>query len=168
MLGAEKTITVSNHPLPDDRTAKFQQVTQNDFISPDTFLYSLALTLGVSLFVSAFLLFPLVERITNAKQVQMMTGVNPLVFWGSNLAWDVSLLLVSTTLTIIVLVAMDGKQFFTTNRAFGSLLLLFVLHGLGAITFSYVLSFLAKSPATGFTVSIVLNILAGMYYYPTQ
>lgn len=43
----------------------------------------------------------------------------------------------------------------------GTFLLLFILHGLSAIPLSYVVSFLAKSPAAGFARLIILNILAG-------
>ena len=42
------------------------------FFQPDSFFNALTYVIGLSLFASAFLLFPLVERVTNAKQVQMM------------------------------------------------------------------------------------------------
>jgi hypothetical protein len=67
-------------------------------------------------------IFPLTERITNAKQVQLMTGVSPAIFWGSNLAWDISLLLISTLLTTICLVALDDKEAFTSHGALGKFL----------------------------------------------
>lgn len=119
---SSKSISVANHPLPQSRTARFQEVSTNEFFSPDAFFYALCLTVGVSFFVAAFVIFPLTERITNAKQVQLMTGVSPAIFWGSNLAWDISLLLISTLLTTICLVALDDKEAFTSHGALGKFL----------------------------------------------
>ena len=43
----------------------------------------------------------------------------------------------------------------------GTLFLIIILYGLGAIPFSYLISFLAKSQAGGFTICIMINILSG-------
>ena len=43
----------------------------------------------------------------------------------------------------------------------GTLVLIIILYGMSTIPFSYIVSFLAKTPASGFTMSIIVNILAG-------
>ena len=70
MYSCPKTLEISSRVK-----VKFDEIASGlTFFSPDSFFNSLAFVIGLSLFASAFLLFPLVERVTNAKQVQMMTG----------------------------------------------------------------------------------------------
>ena len=50
----------------------FQDIFQNlasGFLSPQIMFYGINLGAGLTTFVSIFILFPLTERITNAKQV---------------------------------------------------------------------------------------------------
>ena len=90
-----------------------------------------------------------------------MTGVPPLIFWGANLTWDFLLFLVSSLLLLIVVAISDTSYTYTTNGAAGTLLLVMIMYGLSTIPFAYVVSFVAKSPASGFTMIIITNILAG-------
>ena len=64
-----------------------------------------------------FLIFPLIERITNAKQVQIMTGIHPGIFWFANLTWDIGLLILSSLLAIIILIGMNAGSYFTSSYA---------------------------------------------------
>ena len=48
----------------------------------------MSLPFSLGLLTSLFVIFPLVERITNAKQVQIMTGISGYTYWLSNLIWD--------------------------------------------------------------------------------
>ena len=85
------------------------------FFQPESFFNSIAFVIGLSLFASAFILFPLVERVTNAKQVQMMTGVNPVIFWLSNLVWDFGLFFLSSLLLFMIVSVLDDTHTYTTN-----------------------------------------------------
>ena len=82
-------------------------------------LYCICLSIAICLLVSVFLIFPLIERITNAKQVQIMTGVHPGIFWFANLTWDIGLLILYSLLAIIILISMDAGSYFTTQGAGG-------------------------------------------------
>ena len=89
------------------------------FISPYIFTYGSLLSIAMSLLVSVFLIFPLVERTSGAKHLQMMTGLHPVTFWVTNLAWDFSIYLASSTLMIIFLMAFDYDKTFTSAQAPG-------------------------------------------------
>ena len=58
-----------------------------------------------------------------------------------------------------VICFMELKLLF--SGAGGTLVLIIILYGMSTIPFSYIVSFLAKTPASGFTMSIIVNILAG-------
>ena len=49
----------------------------------------------------------------------MMTGVNPLTFWLSNILWDGLLFLLSAVAFVVSLTALDNKDMFTANGATG-------------------------------------------------
>ncbi len=57
-----------------------------------------------------------------------MTGVNPVIFWASNLAWDGFLFLLSAALTTVILVALDEKDTFTSYGATGTLTAIIAYH----------------------------------------
>ena len=183
--GLENEITAINHPFARLGEVKFQDAISGDptaIVDPNAYSNSLALSIGTpqfscpkkseklrflllsgfSLFLSCFLLFPLVERITNAKQVQIMTGVNPFLFWFSNIVWDFMLFLLSMGLVLICMYAFDVNNTWSTNGSLGALALVLLVYALSALPFSYLISFMFKTPASGFTMIIVLNILAGM------
>ena len=64
------------------------------YFFPSVVIYAVQLFVGWMLFIGTFLIFPIRERLTNAKQVQIMAGVHPVIFWLGNLLWDFLLFLV--------------------------------------------------------------------------
>ena len=92
-----------------------------------------------------------------------MTGVNPLLFWFSNIIWDFALFLVSMALVLICMYVFSNNDTWTTHGSLGALALVLLVYALAALPFSYLISFMFKTPASGFTMIIVLNILAGTY-----
>ena len=44
-----------------------------------------------------------------------MTGVNPIIFWLSNLVWDFGLFFLSALLLVMVVVLLDTTNTYTTN-----------------------------------------------------
>ena len=117
--------------------------------------------LGLAILVSAFLIFPLNERATNAKQVQLMTGLLPGVFWISNLVWDFLLYALAAFIMFGIILGLDNNGTFLNYGAWGALALIILLLGWFGIPFSYAFSFLANNAAAGFAFLIIVNILAG-------
>lgn len=85
----------------------------------DVLTYVILLTMGMCLLVSLFIIFPIKERTSGAKHLQLMTGLHPVTYWISNLAWDYLIYLVSSALMLIVLMAMDHDKTFTSFQAPG-------------------------------------------------
>merc|ERR1719192_2468977 len=163
-LEANKTtkhsISLATHPLPEARTRSFETVAGNG-VDMITYAFGITLPLGLAILVSSFLIFPLSERATNAKQVQIMTGLHPATFWVSNLLWDLLLFLLSSLAMLGLILILDQHSTFLTYHAWAALLLIMVLLGVCGTPFSYVFSFLANNPASGFAFLIIVNILAG-------
>lgn len=93
----------------------------NGEISPFTLVYGVALSVGIGILTAAFLIFPLEERVTNAKQVQVMTGVDPATFWLANITWDLVIYVVSMAIMCAILFPLDSKDTFSSSGAPGQL-----------------------------------------------
>jgi len=123
---ANHSISVTTHPLKETNKAQFEQIASggSTFV---VFGYGIVVPIGLSILVSAFLIFPLNERLTSAKQVQIMAGVNPVLFWLANLVWDNLVYLVSGLLMFGGILALDDNQTFNDNGAPGALLLVIII-----------------------------------------
>ncbi|CAN7949929.1 unnamed protein product, partial [Ixodes hexagonus] len=53
------------------------------------------LPLATSLTIAAFVLFPIDDRVSNSKKMQLISGVSPLLYWLSNYTWDMLMGVVS-------------------------------------------------------------------------
>jgi len=154
------SINIGTHPLPEPRTQQFDIIAQGG-VSFITYGYGISFPLGLAILVSSFLIFPLSERATNAKQVQIMTGLHPGVFWASNVLWDMMLYIISGTIMFACILGLDKNETFLNYGAWGAFLIIIILLGSFGTPFSYVFSFMANNAASGFALLIIINILAG-------
>jgi multisubunit Na+/H+ antiporter MnhB subunit len=90
-----------------------------DDVSVASFLYATYIPLGLSLLTTCFIIFPLTERVTNAKQVQIMTGISGATYWLSNFLFDFVIYLVSILIMLGILVGMDTANIFSGSEAIG-------------------------------------------------
>eukprot|EP00095_Tigriopus_kingsejongensis_P011912 maker-scaffold111_size354240-snap-gene-2.29 protein:Tk11912 transcript:maker-scaffold111_size354240-snap-gene-2.29-mRNA-1 annotation:"atp-binding cassette sub-family a member 3" len=175
---SQHSITTSTHPLPENQKVSslvvglepisigflFQwrfELISSDFISPYVFAYGMALPQGLGVLISAFVIFPIIERVTSVKQVQLMTGLHPATFWLSHLIWDFVLYILAVLIMMAILLPLDKEQTFLGGEASGAMVLLVALFGLASVPMSYVFSFTCETAASGFALLIILNILSG-------
>nr|XP_027231595.1 ATP-binding cassette sub-family A member 1-like [Penaeus vannamei] len=149
-------ITTTNRPLPIDTTWQFR----TDF-STSALVYSSVMPLALCFLSASFLVFPLQERETKAKQVQIMTGAPVWALWASSFAWDFLAYMATALLIFIFFVAINPSNFFLAPQAAGVLFFLLMMYGWGSIPLSYVFSFLFKTAASGFAILTLINIVAG-------
>ena len=152
--GSDYGISVTTHPL-DSSSETAEQ------LSIASFLYATYIPLGLSLVITAFIIFPLTERVTNAKQVQIMTGISGATYWLSNFIFDMAVFMVSGLLMLGVLIGLDDLNIFLGAEAIGATVLLLLLYGLAGTAMSYFFSFLLKSSTAGFSLVFTINFVAG-------
>ena len=129
-------------------------------IPTSIFIYATSLPFSLGLLTSIFVIFPLVERITNAKQVQIMTGISGYTYWLSNLIWDQCIYFASAGLMIVLLYVLDTGGVVTNFGAMGGIILMTFLYGIAGTLFSYLFTFSFKTSATGFAAVIVINLFS--------
>ena len=155
------TIKTSSHPLVYNGRNEIN-VNSDEINNSTPFQYMTVCSFSLALLIGIFVIFPLKERVTNAKQVQMMAGVNPVVFWVSSFAWDFFVYSVIASLLAIILYLFDTRRILNTANGFGTLIFLFMLVGLGGIPWAYILSFPFKSDASAFSFFITCTTVTGV------
>ena len=121
-------------------------INEESLNNPAPFQYMTICSMSLALVLGVFAIFPLKERVTNAKQVQMMAGVNPFVFWFSNFVWDFLIYLIVAVLLAVVLYFFDSRKNLHTNNGFATLIFLYIMLGLAGIPWVYIISFPFKGP----------------------
>ncbi|KAK4327951.1 hypothetical protein Pmani_001612 [Petrolisthes manimaculis] len=151
------TISTTNRPLPPDRAWMFSVE-----FSTSSYVYAYMMPLALAFLSSSFLVFPLQERESNTKQVQIMTGAPVWALWATSFVWDMAAYLLTLVLILLSFVALDPNGYFTASgEAVGALIMLLFLYGFGSIPMAYLFSFLFQTAASGFAVLALVNIVAG-------
>ncbi|XP_018909305.2 phospholipid-transporting ATPase ABCA3 isoform X1 [Bemisia tabaci] len=116
---------------------------------------------GTSLLIltGSLIAFPIVERLNNAKQLQLMTGVSPVIYWMTTFIVDYAYFLIVSFLSVFVFV-ISGNLL-----AEAGVILCFILmiSGVSNILFAYVLSYFKKSYASCYSLYLNINLFVGTY-----
>ena len=134
------TILTSSNPMIYNAQRDIT-INEESINNPAPFQYMTICSMSLALVLGVFAIFPLKERVTNAKQVQMMAGVNPFVFWFSNFVWDFLIYMIVAVLLAVVLYLFDSRKNLHTNNGFGTLIFLYIMLGLAGIPWVYIISF---------------------------
>ncbi|MPC11281.1 ATP-binding cassette sub-family A member 3 [Portunus trituberculatus] len=145
--------------LPCDCLAAVMELSDNN-TSGSSLVYSMMMPLALALLTASFLVFPLQERETKAKQIQVMTGAPLWGLWLSTFIWDYLTYLASSLVIFAAFMIGDTQKYFTVDAAPAALLLLLLLYGWGSIPLAYVFSFFFQTAAAGFAVLTLISIVA--------
>ncbi|XP_028967478.1 ATP-binding cassette sub-family A member 1 [Galendromus occidentalis] len=156
LTGRSSSVTVSNHPFEPE-----------SFKPPMVSIVSAMRTVGV-LFVgivfayvsSATIITPIQERVRKSKLIQTMSGVKPIVYIGSNFAFDTTTVFLNLMLCFLVMLCFNPAHGFTTfGETIPASILVFLAFASSATPWAYIFSYLFNNSSTGFSVFNTLNIL---------
>lgn len=158
------TITVVNYPLPFSEDS----LIPSQSFSVGNMGFQVAFSLGFSMaFVSAFfIIFYVKERVSKAKHLQIVSGVEVVPFWLSALVWD---LVISLFPVVGVIITFAGFQEdgFNTSIELGRIVVVMVCFFWSILPATYVFSFIFSVPLTGFTTMAVINVITGVALFMT-
>ncbi|KAI9562460.1 hypothetical protein GHT06_009893 [Daphnia sinensis] len=155
---SEYRLTVTNHPLPFDDFSKLNNDASSSSLG---FQVGFNISFGMAFLAASFVIFLVKERVTKAKHLQFVSGVNFVTFWLANMTWDFINFLVPCAGILITFLCFKEDGFISFEQQ-GRLVLVFVLYGWAMLPLMYLLSFLFSIPATGFTRTTMFNIFTGM------
>lgn len=121
------------------------------------FTRSVFVPLATAFIVATFSIFPVIERTTQVKALQLMTGLSSLLFWTSNLVFDLLIYLIAWTVTGFLL-NLEYPLRADTNAALLVLIMAFSVLG---ISTSYFVTSFAKTTAGAFTFVLLLFFFGG-------
>lgn len=156
-LGADYSIDVTNSPLP------FRvESTMSMLMAGNNMGFQLATNISFSMaFVSSFyLMFYIRERVSKAKLLQFVSGLNVSTFWITSFIFDFATYILTALILVITLIAFQEDGWSTISEltpAFVSL----VLFGFSMLPMTFVSSLLFSVPSTGFVRMTIFFIFTG-------
>ena len=103
------------------------------------------------------------EKSNKVKHIQLVCGMNKLVYWASTFVWDLAWYAIFILL-VLALYAAFQDPFYTAPEVVPVFLLLLICYGLAVAPWMYALSFLFSSPATAYVLLFCLNFFAGFAF----
>nr|XP_033770847.1 phospholipid-transporting ATPase ABCA1-like [Geotrypetes seraphini] len=151
-------ITAYNHPL---NLTKQQMSDMSLAFSSTDVVVSICVIFAMSFIPASFVLFLIQERVSKAKHLQFVSGVNPVVYWLSNFAWDMCNYLVPCVIVIILFLCFQQKAYVSSSNL-PVLILLLVLYGWSITPLMYPSSFIFSIPSTAYVVLTSINMFIGI------
>ena len=155
----ERLISVSNHPL----SSQIPKLNPSSIVFGWGVTCLLLIPITVPFLGASYVLFPISERISKAKLLQLMTGLSTLMFWLSNFVFDLLNHSIVVIIIYIIFAIFDfnGIFFGRMDSALALLLMLFMF-GFASIPLAYLFSLVLGKPTTGFAVLVIIYLLFGV------
>uniref|UniRef100_A0A3B5A5W3 P-type phospholipid transporter n=1 Tax=Stegastes partitus TaxID=144197 RepID=A0A3B5A5W3_9TELE len=151
-------ISAFNHPL----NLTKEQLSQVALVTTSVdVLVSICVIFAMSFVPASFVVFLIQERVSKAKHMQFISGVQPLLYWVANFIWDMCNYIVPATLVILIFVCFQQKAYVSSTNL-PVLALLLLLYGWSITPLMYPASFFFKIPSTAYVVLTSVNILIGI------
>lgn len=144
-----------NCPLPKQGEDAFEEVQGS--ITP--FLIALFILLAFSFLAASFVMFLVTERVTLAKHVQFVSGVNALVYWTGSYAWDLCNITFSNIMILIAIAFFDNAAYTDGDRLWAVAIVL-ELFGFAVLPLVYLASFIFKQSSSAFAWLSVMFFVA--------
>ncbi|KAJ0055813.1 hypothetical protein NL108_012856, partial [Boleophthalmus pectinirostris] len=151
-------ISVSNHPLnltKEQLNFVVMMTTANDIV------VSICVIFAMSFIPASFVLFLIQERVSKAKHLQFVSGVNPTVYWLANFVWDMCNYAIPCFIVIVIFLCFQTKSYVSPPNL-PALILLLLLYGWAITPMMYPASFVFSVPSTAYVVLTCINLFIGV------
>lgn len=156
-LGPDYSIEVVNSPLP------FRvESTMSMLMAGNNMGFQLATNISFSMaFVSSFyLMFYIKERVSKAKLLQFVSGLNVSTFWITSFIFDFVTYILTALVLVITLIAFQEEGWSSINDLMPAFVSL-VVFGFSMLPMTFVSSLLFSIPSTGFVRMTIFFIFTG-------
>lgn len=156
-LGTNYSIHISNYPLPFKVESAAGLLT-----GPNNMGFLLATNIPFAMaFLSAFyVVFYIKERISKAKLLQFVSGLNVSVFWITSFLFDFTTYIISAVVVILILLTFQEQGWRTASELFTAFMCLMIF-GFAMLQLTYVLSMFFSTSPIGFVCTTIFFILSG-------
>lgn len=123
---------------------------------------TLMVILAFSIVPASFLLLPINERISNAKHLQFVSGVSPLLYWISNFTWDMINFMIPVLACMVIFLLAPVLPLIGDWTSALCTLTIFIFYGFAIIPTMYPFSILFDTPSLAFVSLSIGNFIIGM------
>ncbi|XP_068603937.1 retinal-specific phospholipid-transporting ATPase ABCA4-like [Brachionichthys hirsutus] len=154
----EYGITAINHPL----NLTKEQLSEITVLATSVdAVVAVCVIFAMSFVPASFVLYLIQERVTQAKHLQFVSGVSPLVYWTANFLWDMVNYSISAAMVVEIFIFFD-KKCFTSSTNLRPLIALLMLYGWSVTPMMYPMSFLFSVPSTAYVSLSCINLFIGI------
>ncbi|XP_032366681.1 retinal-specific phospholipid-transporting ATPase ABCA4 isoform X4 [Etheostoma spectabile] len=154
----EYGITAINHPL----NLTKEQLSEITVLTTSVdAVVAICVIFAMSFVPASFVLYLIQERVTQAKHLQFVSGVSPLVYWMANFLWDILNYSISAAMVVEIFIFFD-KKCFTSPTNLQPLISLLMLYGWSVIPMMYPMSFIFSVPSTAYVSLSCINLFIGI------
>ncbi|XP_030636239.1 phospholipid-transporting ATPase ABCA1 [Chanos chanos] len=151
-------ISASNYPL----NLTKEQLSYIAFATTSTdVIVSICVIFAMSFIPASFVLFLIQERVSKAKHLQFVSGVNPTIYWLANLTWDMCNYIVPCLIVILIFLCFQQKSYVSPPNL-PALILLLIMYGWSITPMMYPASFIFSVPSTAYVVLTCINLFIGI------
>uniref|UniRef100_A0A3B5KYM5 ABC transporter domain-containing protein n=1 Tax=Xiphophorus couchianus TaxID=32473 RepID=A0A3B5KYM5_9TELE len=122
---------------------------------------SICVIFAMSFIPASFVLFLIQERVSKAKHLQFVSGVNPTVYWLTNFVWDMCNYIVPCFIVIVIFLCFQQKAYVSPPNL-PALILLLIFYGWAITPMMYPASFIFSVPSTAYVVLTCVNLFIGI------
>ncbi|XP_034145341.1 retinal-specific phospholipid-transporting ATPase ABCA4a isoform X3 [Esox lucius] len=151
-------ITAINHPLNLTKEQLSEVTVLNTSVDA---VVAICVIFAMSFVPASFVLYLIQERMTQAKHLQFVSGVSPVVYWMANFLWDMVNYCISATLVVGIFIAFD-KRCYTSSTNLQPLVALLMLYGWSVTPMMYPMSFIFSIPSTAYVSLSCINLFIGI------
>ncbi|KAK9892607.1 hypothetical protein WA026_020988 [Henosepilachna vigintioctopunctata] len=156
ILGKNYNLNFVNYPLP--KNISFDETLFHTYSSGSVTIISLSL--AVAYIGTFYILFNIKERISQAKHLQFVSGVNVFVFRLVSLVCDM-LTFSLPCVAILIAFAIIKPIGMSSGEELGTLALFFFSFGVAVMPWMYLFSFFFTIPSTGYSRMFFLSFITG-------
>eukprot|EP00794_Sanderia_malayensis_P008047 gene8047-8909_t len=154
----EYGIVAYNHPMDFNKEQLGDETLMQGFAD---LLVSIFVIVALSFVPSSFVVYLVSDRSSKSKHLQLVSGLNPIVYWLANYTWDMINYLIPATSCIIIFLAFNQESYVSATN-FPATLCLLLLYGWSMTPLMYPSSFFFDVPSTAYIVLICLNLFIGV------
>lgn len=159
--GRDCTIKVANKPLAYRTESRMMMLQAGNNLG---FQLSFNIGFAMAFVASFFIIVYIKERVTKAKLLQFVSGINVVMYWLTAFLWDYfTFVLIALLMTITIGVFQEDG--YSTLEQLGRIYFVFIMFGFAVLPFIYIFAFLFNAPASGFTKMSIIFIFMGVAMY---
>ncbi|XP_077410492.1 retinal-specific phospholipid-transporting ATPase ABCA4-like isoform X1 [Vanacampus margaritifer] len=151
-------ITAINHPLNLTKGQLSEITVLNTSVDA---VVAICVIFAMSFVPASFVLYLIQERVTQAKHLQFVSGVSPLIYWMANFLWDMVNYSISALMVVQIFIFFD-KKCYTSTTNLQPLIALLMLYGWSVTPLMYPMSYMFSVPSTAYVSLSCINLFIGI------